>query len=60
MKYNFVHADCHAGNILVRIKSVPNELTSYLYACANQAKNYIISQVVKYGYKSEFLKRLSE
>lgn len=23
MKYNLVHADCHAGNILVRIKEAP-------------------------------------
>ena len=24
MKYNLVHADCHAGNILVKIKEKPD------------------------------------
>jgi predicted unusual protein kinase regulating ubiquinone biosynthesis (AarF/ABC1/UbiB family) len=30
MKYNFVHADCHAGNILVRIKEAPSAITNFI------------------------------
>ncbi len=60
MKYNFVHADCHAGNILVRFKQAPNEITAKAFSFFNKTKNFIISQFIKYGFDSEFLRKLSE
>jgi len=52
MKYNFIHADCHAGNILVKIKEVPFELSSFISTFFNQAKNYAISKIIKFGHNS--------
>ena len=52
MKHNFVHADCHAGNILVKIKDNPSELMSKVEILANRFKNYIISKFIKYGFDS--------
>lgn len=52
MKYNFVHADCHAGNILVRIKDDSNEITRRFRSWFNKAKNYLIAQFIKYGFDS--------
>lgn len=60
MKYNFVHADCHAGNILVRINDDTNEFTRKARNFINKTKHYIISQFIKYGFDSEFLRRLSQ
>lgn len=59
MQYNFVHADCHAGNILVRIKDESNEFTRKARNFISKTKNYIISQIIKYGFDSEFLRKLS-
>lgn len=60
MKYNFVHADCHAGNILVTIKEAPNEITNYFYSIANRIKSYALAQIMRFGMNSDFLKRLSK
>lgn len=30
MKYNFIHADCHAGNIMVNIHQAPSALANSL------------------------------
>lgn len=60
MKYNLVHADCHAGNILVRIKEAPNEFTAQVSEWLNKWKNYLISQVIKYGFNSEILRKLTD
>jgi predicted unusual protein kinase regulating ubiquinone biosynthesis (AarF/ABC1/UbiB family) len=60
MKHNFVHADCHAGNIMVRIKEAPFELSTKTVDLFERARNYLISQFIKYGFDSEFLRKLSE
>lgn len=60
MKYNFVHADCHAGNILVSIKQAPNAITNYLHSFKNLAIAYFWSNVAKFSMHSEFLRRLCE
>jgi predicted unusual protein kinase regulating ubiquinone biosynthesis (AarF/ABC1/UbiB family) len=60
MKHNFVHADCHAGNILVRIKESPNAITNYMYSIANRVTSYVLAKIIKYGMNSDFLRRLSE
>jgi predicted unusual protein kinase regulating ubiquinone biosynthesis (AarF/ABC1/UbiB family) len=52
MKHNFVHADCHAGNILVKIREDPNSIKTQLLDFFNKSKNYLISQVIKYGFDS--------
>lgn len=52
MKYNFVHADCHAGNILVRFKDDSNEITRKFTSWFNKVKNFVIAQFIKYGFDS--------
>ena len=59
MKNNFIHADCHGGNILVRMKENPNPVIRHMRSFFDKAKSFIINQVIKYGYDSECLKRLS-
>lgn len=59
MKYNFIHADCHAGNIIVQIQDEPNSIKTRIINLWNHNKNYIISQIIKYGFDSTFLRKLS-
>jgi predicted unusual protein kinase regulating ubiquinone biosynthesis (AarF/ABC1/UbiB family) len=59
-KHNFVHTDCHAGNILVKIKDNPNEFMTKVNDFLVKAKNYLIAQVIKYGFDSEYLQNLSQ
>ena len=59
-KNNFVHTDCHAGNILVKIHESPNELATKFNHFLNKAKNFLIAQVIKYGFDSKYLQKLSE
>lgn len=59
-KHNFVHTDCHAGNILVKIKENPNHITTKLNDFFINAKNYIIAQVIKYAFDSPYLRNLSQ
>ena len=52
MKYNLVHADCHAGNILVRINESPQDFTDKAFEMFHSLKNYVISKIIKYGFDS--------
>jgi predicted unusual protein kinase regulating ubiquinone biosynthesis (AarF/ABC1/UbiB family) len=60
MQHNFIHADCHAGNIIVRIKSSPNKLTNMLVGYFQRTRAYLIATIIKYGFDSPFLRKLSE
>lgn len=59
-KHNFVHTDCHAGNILVKINDNPNEFATRVNSFLNKAKNFLTTQVIKYGFDSKYLQKLSE
>ena len=60
MQYNFIHADCHAGNIIIKINKSESPLGNTFEFYKNKIHNYILSKVMKYGFKSDYLKRLSE
>lgn len=60
MKYNLVHADCHGGNILVKIKEVPDSLVEQASEMFENLKNYAIAKAIKYGFSSEYLQKLSQ
>jgi len=59
-KHNFVHTDCHAGNILVKIKENPDQITTKINDFLQTTKNFLIAQVIKYGFDSEYLRKLSQ
>lgn len=60
MKHNFVHADCHAGNILVKIKDSPSTLVNFLAAAKAAVLNLVLAAAMKLGMQSELLQRLAE
>ena len=59
-KFNFVHTDCNAGNILVKINDSPNQLATKFTHFIEKTKNFLIAQVIKYGFDSKYLQKLSE
>lgn len=60
MKHNFVHADCHAGNILVRIKDSPSSLVNFLAAAKAAVLNLVLAAAMKIGMQSDLLQRLAD
>ena len=60
MKYNLAHADCHAGNILVRIRQNPSTISDKVRFLCESLEEFVVSKVVKYGFKSAFLRKLTE
>ena len=60
MKYNFTHADCHAGNIMVKLQPVSEELTEIIGGTISKVSNFILSQLIKVGFDSAFLRKLVE
>lgn len=59
MKHNFVHADCHGGNILVRIEK---NMKWYrpLNDMLKNLQNWIIAHVIEISFDAPMLKKLAE
>lgn len=60
MKHNFVHADCHAGNILVRIKDSPSSLVNFFAATKAAVLNLVLAAAMKLGMQTDLLQTLAE
>jgi hypothetical protein len=58
MKHNFVHADCHGGNIYARIEPNIKWYRPFKDMFKN-LQNYIISHVIQISFDSPLLKRLA-
>ena len=56
IQHNFVHADCHGGNILVSIKDLPLTPATYLRNYWMIAKNFFWNKGIKFMLDSEILK----
>jgi hypothetical protein len=56
MKHNFVHADCHGGNIFVRIEPNIKWYRPFKDMFKN-LQNLIISHVIKLSFDSPLLKK---
>ena len=58
MKHNFVHADCHGGNIYVRIE--PNmKWYRHFNDMFKNLQNWIIAHVIKISFDSPTLRKLA-
>lgn len=58
MKHNFVHADCHGGNIMVKIEKNIKWYRPILDTFKD-LQNWIIAHVIKISFDSPLLKKLA-
>lgn len=59
LQHNFVHADCHAGNILVRIVEDDNLWQRKWRNISQDIHNIAMYILIHFGFDSPVLKRLS-
>jgi predicted unusual protein kinase regulating ubiquinone biosynthesis (AarF/ABC1/UbiB family) len=52
MQHNFVHADCHAGNILVRITEDKHPISTKVKNFVKNIRNYCIYWYITFGFNS--------
>ena len=60
LKHNFIHADCHGGNILVKIKDAPSGVTTTLKQKVSQFWDYCIAKYAGWILEIPLLGRLAE
>jgi predicted unusual protein kinase regulating ubiquinone biosynthesis (AarF/ABC1/UbiB family) len=59
MKHNFVHADCHGGNIYVKIEPNIKWYRPFQNMFTN-LRNLFIAHIIKISFDSPLLKKLAE
>ena len=59
LKHNFVHADCHGGNILVTIKEAPSGIQAILGNWAQQVFDYCVAKYAAWKLELPLLGRLA-
>lgn len=59
MRHNFIHADCHGGNIFVKIEPNVKWYRSFQDMFKN-LQNWIIAHVIKLSFDSPLLQKLAE
>jgi predicted unusual protein kinase regulating ubiquinone biosynthesis (AarF/ABC1/UbiB family) len=57
-KYNFIHADCHGGNIIVKISPRKFTFKDFLLDCIYKGFRFIENLAVKFSGESEIAKEL--
>ena len=60
IQHNFVHADCHGGNIMVSIQNIPHSPTTYLNYYWRMLKNTIWNKSIKIMLTSQILKKFCD
>lgn len=60
IQHNFIHADCHAGNIFVQITKQDNSFAHCLKHYYRTCKDFVWNQAIKFFFDTEILKKLCE
>ena len=60
IQHNFVHADCHGGNIMVSITDIPHSLMGHVKYFWRAAKNNLWNKSIKLMLDSELLKKFCD
>ena len=60
IKHNFIHADCHGGNIFVEITKKKNSFLSYMTYYYQIVKDFVWNKAIRYMLESDILKKLCD
>lgn len=60
IQHNFVHADCHGGNIMVSITDIPHSPLTYIKYYWRMLKNNLWNRSIKLMLDSDILKRFCD